>query len=267
MIERTSPEATPEFKQPSDTKHILDFNPDRLMEPTTDCANIGRDKKAEEARPLEAQRSDPDYLAKPIMGVDATREGFQTLENGNSIYDHPFEIADKLNCNQGNAVPGFAGTCGLVSVENVCRLAGKENVTEADIINVAMAHGDCDYHFREQPEENGGTTSEQIRDILSLVGIESAVLGLPSIEDVARNVEAGHGVIAGVDVSEFWDSPFCEGLHAVTVTSVERDSAGNVAGFYVCDSGTGGIDGCRRVGAGVLDSALFEAIVTSKPIR
>ena len=267
MIVRTAPEATPEFKHPSDIKHALDFNPDHLIEPTTDCANIDTDKKAKEARPLEAQRSDPDYLAQPIKGFDATREGIQTLENGNSIYDHPFEMADKLNCDQGNAVPGFMGTCGLVSVENICRLAGKENVTEADIINVAMAHNDCDYHFLKLPEDNGGATSEQIQDILSHVGIESTVLGLPSIEDVARNVEAGHGVIAGVDVSEFWDDSHCEGLHAVTVTSAERDSAGNVTGFYVCDSGTGGIDGCRRVDAGVLDSALFEAIVTSKPIR
>lgn len=43
MIERTTPEATPEFKQPSDAKHTLDFNPDYLMELTTDCANIDTD--------------------------------------------------------------------------------------------------------------------------------------------------------------------------------------------------------------------------------
>lgn len=267
MIERTIPEATPELGQPSDTKRALDFNPDHLMEPTTNRADIDTDNKAKESRPPETQRSDPDYLAQPVKGLDTTQEGFQTLENGNSIYDHPFEVADKLNCNQGNAVPGFMGTCGLVSVENVCRLAGKENVTEADIINVAMAHDDCDYHFRKPPEDNGGTTFKQIQDILSHVGIESTVLGLPSIENVARNVEAGHGVIACVDVSEFWDDSHCEGLHAVTVTSVERDGTGNVAGFYVCDSGTGGIDGCRRVGSDMLGSALFATIVTSKPIR
>ena len=267
MIERTTPEAVPELKQPSGTEYTLDFNPDHLMESAASRLDIGTDEEASETCSLETRRSDSDYLAQPVKGLDATREGFQTLENGNSIYDHPFEVADKLNCNQGNAVPGFMGTCGLVSVENVCRLAGKENVTEADIINVAMAHGDCDYHFRKPPENNGGTTFKQIQDILSHVGIESTVLGLPSIENVARNVEAGHGVIACVDVSEFWDDSHYEGLHAVTVTSVERDSTGNVAGFYVCDSGTGGIDGCRRVGSDMLDSALFTTIVTSKPIR
>lgn len=48
MIELTNPEVTPEFKQPSDTKHILDFNPDRLMEPTTDCANNDTDSDVKE---------------------------------------------------------------------------------------------------------------------------------------------------------------------------------------------------------------------------
>lgn len=48
MIERTTSEATPEPKQPSDTQHILDFNPNHLMEPTTDCANIDTDSGVKE---------------------------------------------------------------------------------------------------------------------------------------------------------------------------------------------------------------------------
>lgn len=48
MIERTTPEATPELKQPFDTRHALDFNPDHLMEPTTDCANIDTGSDAKE---------------------------------------------------------------------------------------------------------------------------------------------------------------------------------------------------------------------------
>lgn len=48
MIEWTNPEATPESKQPSDTKHILDFNPNHLVEPTTDCANTDTDNDARE---------------------------------------------------------------------------------------------------------------------------------------------------------------------------------------------------------------------------
>lgn len=48
MIERIAPEATPESKQPSDTKHILDFNPNHLMEPMADCANIDTDSDVKE---------------------------------------------------------------------------------------------------------------------------------------------------------------------------------------------------------------------------
>ena len=48
MIEWTNPEATPESKQPSDTKHILDFNPNHLVESTADCVNIDTDSDAKE---------------------------------------------------------------------------------------------------------------------------------------------------------------------------------------------------------------------------
>lgn len=48
MIERATPEATPELRQPSGTKRALDFNPDRLMEPTTNCANIDTDSDVKE---------------------------------------------------------------------------------------------------------------------------------------------------------------------------------------------------------------------------
>lgn len=48
MIEWISPEATPESKQPSDTKHTLDFNPNHLMESTTVCVNIDTDSDVKE---------------------------------------------------------------------------------------------------------------------------------------------------------------------------------------------------------------------------
>ena len=44
MIERT----TPEPKQPSDAKYILDFNPNHLIEPMADCANIDTDSGVKE---------------------------------------------------------------------------------------------------------------------------------------------------------------------------------------------------------------------------
>ena len=48
MIERTTPEVTPKFKQSSDTRRTLNFDPDHLMEPTTDCANTDTDNDARE---------------------------------------------------------------------------------------------------------------------------------------------------------------------------------------------------------------------------
>ena len=49
MIERATPEATPKFKQSSDTRRTLNFDPDHLMEPTTDCANTDTDNDAKDS--------------------------------------------------------------------------------------------------------------------------------------------------------------------------------------------------------------------------
>ena len=48
MIERTTPEVTPKFKQSSDTRRTLNFDPDHLVESTTDRVNIDADSDAKE---------------------------------------------------------------------------------------------------------------------------------------------------------------------------------------------------------------------------
>lgn len=237
----------------------LDFDPDKL---------IGGAETKESDAPAgnpEAVLHDPEQLAQPVEGLAETRQDVEQLDNGNTVFDHPQDTGELLNSNQGEAVQGFEQTCGLVSAENIARLAGKD-VSEADVVGIACVNGDCENHRFFHVADNGAATSGQIVDVLRHLGIDAKVDRTPAIDKLAGTVESGRGVIACVEVSWFWESYPFPGGHAVTLTSVERAPDGKVVAFYVCDSGTGGEDSCRRVDAGTLSSALREAVVTEKPI-
>ncbi len=246
----------------------LDFDPDKLIGGNEADESKGREstETLESNKNPETVLHDPEQLAEPIEGLEQTKEGFEQLDNGNTIYDHPRETGKLLNSNQGEAVPGFVGTCGLVSAENVAIMAGKD-VSEADVVNVACKNGDCERHFWLPAEAKGGTTPAAICNVLGHLGISAALDHEPSIDKLADAVESGRGVIACVDVAEFWPNAQQEGGHAVTVTSVERDPEGNVTAFYVCDSGTHGHDAYRRVDVDVFDTSLDYAVTTDSIIR
>lgn len=265
----------------------LDFDPDKLIDGNADKlgATEGDDAPGIPDVPIidvipdsllngiesfyddsETVLHNPEQLAQPVEGLDQTQQDYEQLENGNTVYDHPQETGETLNSNQGKAVPGFVGTCGLVSAENVARMAGKD-VSEADTVGIACENKDCQHHFWWPAEANGGTKPQNICSVLGHLGIDATADYEPSVNEMADAVESGHGVIAFVDVFEFWPDNEQEGGHAVTVTSVERDPDGNIAAFYVCDSGTGGEDACRRVDVDLFDASLNYSVTTNDIIR
>ncbi len=252
----------------------LDFDPDKLIGGVDIAEGEARavfgspenlSGLEEETNP-EAILHDLETLGAPVEGLEKTQQGFEQLENGNTIFDSPFETGEKLNSWQGTAVPRFAGTCGLASAENIARIAGKD-VSEADVIAIACKNKGCDHHFWWPAEANGGTRAADICNVLGHLGIEASYVAEPAIDKLADVVESGRGVIALVDVAEFWPDIDQEGHHAVAVTSVERNPDGDVAAFYVCDSGRNGEAPCRRIDAGLFENSLEHAVVTDNIIR
>ena len=84
---------------------------------------------------------------------------------------------------------------------------------------------------------NGGTSAKARKQILEHFGVPSYT-AKQSIETIAAAVSEGHGVIASVHAERlyFKRRPIHSDLHAITVTSVKKDSKGKILGFYVCDS-------------------------------
>lgn len=215
----------------------------------------------------ESSLSDMSEVTRKVPGLTQTTQATTRLPNGNTMFDSPGATGKGLNNDQGGAVKGFSGTCGLCSCENVARMAGKD-VTEADVVEVALRGGHCSKGSKKAGD-NGGTSPQGRQAILSAMGIDSVIDRDLSIDHIASEIEAGKGVIASVDVARFWPGAKESGSHAITVTSVERDSSGKVVAVYVCDSGSSADDSSRRVDAGTFVRSLTgrPLNVTAKPIR
>lgn len=185
--------------------------------------------------------------------LTATTQIWKTSLDGTTIFDSPVETGAILDANQGK-VAGFEGTCGLVSCVNILRLAGV-NITEEQIVNYASDNSLCD---KGNPcaGDNGGTSFINRQAILAHFGVHSEIVA-SDITNIASAISKGKGVIASFDAGRLWDDPdYYGGGHAVTITSVKKDSSGSILGFYLCDSGTGGKDCSKYYAASHIANSL-----------
>ena len=164
------------------------------------------------------------------------------------MYNKPIDTAQTLIRNQGQNSKNMSGTCGLCQCVNTLRLAGVSNVTEDDVINVALS---CSKNTREgldiynpDPDERGGTTVAGRREILSRYNLQTDIYQIPSnrnkaVSYLAQRVSSGHGVIISVDAGVLWnDSRYLGGGHAVSLISVSASGDR----FIYSDTGTGQIE-------------------------
>lgn len=187
-------------------------------------------------------------IANNSFELSATNQTWATGSDGSMVFNTPIETGGKLNSCQGK-VNGFLGTCGLVSCVNVLRLAGYP-ATESEVVGYAsstsagLGRGKL-CTTNSFPEDNGGTSAKTRQQILQHFGIKSE-LKEASVNNIADAVSDGRGVIISVYAGMLYNGwSNHRDLHAITVTSVKKDRYGNVLGFYICDSGTGGVDSSK----------------------
>lgn len=180
--------------------------------------------------------------------LPATEFGFTDDGNGNLTYDSPQEMAQYLYSSQGSADPRYQGTCGLCSCANVLRLSGV-NYGEGDVLNYAKNQAGLIEFDPNNPDASGGTSPQSRREILEHFGISSGVFpvkmehGIASQEtiiQIANSVADGRGVILSVHADYlYYGRSMGDDYHAVTVSSVVKNSNGDISGFYIADSNIG----------------------------
>ncbi|MCR4739469.1 MAG: hypothetical protein K5886_04320 [Lachnospiraceae bacterium] len=178
------------------------------------------------------------------------------------VFDHPFEPNDYRICDQGSAYPrdadgnstGPTGTCGCCASGTVINKAGG-HTSEKEVVDYALSHGLC--------ASSGGTAPDGWVGILSGAGISASDNSGTSLEELAKKVEEGHGVIIGVSARTYCREmygryfPGAADGHAMVLESVVRDhETGEIIEYVVSDSnGYDTYDACHRVPAKVLEKA------------
>lgn len=201
-------------------------------------------------------RVDAGLADVPVIS-DRLPDGRDTL-----IYGDASDATDFIS-RQGDNPQGFKGTCGLVSCTNVLREFGVE-VSEADVVRHALVNLECNVDVQDA-DASGGTTPDTQARLLGEFGVPASVERHGSLESLAAEVEAGHGVIIGVNAGLLWENPdawdFGQANHAVTVRAVARDPAtGELQGFFIADSGRGlDADARRFVSADLMDQCHIAA--------
>ncbi|MBV8624885.1 MAG: calcium-binding protein, partial [Herbaspirillum sp.] len=171
--------------------------------------------------------------------------------NGVDLLVYGYPGSYQLNYNQGNAVAGYKGTCGETSVANVTML-GDKPVTEKEVVERAIKEGLCDTDSKF-PGARGATTQWDQHQLLEEFGFSSTVADGFNAQKVARDIKEGKGVTVSVYADALWDGSVVPGRafsnHRITVTGVACSaSTGDIAGFYIADSGRGrASDMCRFV--------------------
>ena len=213
---------------------------------------------------LNLIETDSNSIAQVISANQAkelnhTLQTWEKENDGSMIFNTPQETGQTLDSCQGKD-PAFQGTCGLVSCVNVLRLAGYP-ATERMLVNYAsttsagFARGKLCI-TNSFPDDNGGTSALDRQKILAHFGLKNELVEA-NVANISKAVSEGRGVIISVYAGMLYNGwTNHRDLHAITVTSVKLDNLGNVCGFYVCDSGTGGPDNAKYYTAQEISNAL-----------
>jgi uncharacterized Zn-binding protein involved in type VI secretion len=130
--------------------------------------------------------------------------------------------------------------CGVESSRQVINQATGGSVSENALLTQAINSGNASGTPGAALQvANGGTGAAGRQAILAANGVPSTVQG-PSMTNMGLATSRGQGVIANLDAAFLWGGSTPTGsFHAVTVTGVEYDDAGNPVNVIINDTGTG----------------------------
>ena len=153
---------------------------------------------------------------------------------------------------QGNAVKDFKGTCGDCSAANTMTALG-DTKSEAEVVQRARDLNACvdkkiPSFLPESLKEkmrgsNGGTSVAGRSQILDSFGYDCDNRANQSLAEISQQIENGKGAIINVDhrvLNKQRDVTAMNPVgtdHALTITGIEKDVAGNAIGLWIHDTG------------------------------
>jgi uncharacterized Zn-binding protein involved in type VI secretion len=159
--------------------------------------------------------------------------------------------------------------CGVESSRQIINQTTGANVGQETLLNQSMAAGNAT-QIPGNLYASGGTTAAQRVSVLGANGVPAATVPA-TMQNLEVAVSEGRGVISAVDAGVLWPAgtaPLGSG-HAILVTGVEYDDAGNIKNVIINDTGMGTC--AQPVPVATFQSALTARggvphVVTNNPI-
>lgn len=139
-----------------------------------------------------------------------------------------------------NATQQSYNNCGVESSRQLINQATGANVGENALLTQAINSGNAAGTPGAALQfANGGTNPATRQALLAANGVPSIVQPT-TMENLGLAMSRGQGAIVALDAAPLWGPPQPPGsLHAVTVTGIEYDDAGNPTNVIINDTGTG----------------------------
>lgn len=181
------------------------------------------------------------------------------LVDGREVLVYGYPKRNELDYMQGDALPGFLGTCALTSIANMLTQMGRPT-TESQVVTRAIANGWTVSDPALPAWRLGGSNIDDQRQLLESYGVRNqAILGYNEA-GLANLLRGGRGVVVALNAGVLWGEAAYQGNgavnHAVTLTgAVHAHDSGELVGFYLSDSGRGLVNDMTRF----VDIATFRA--------
>lgn len=164
------------------------------------------------------------------------------------VYGYP--KACELDYMQGNAVVGYKGTCGMVSIANLATQANKA-LSEAQVVQTAINNNWCVTSSTATDYQRGASNYVQQQSLLNAYGFKNDVIKGYNEQAIANLIKGGRGVIISLNAGKLWgDNNYLDNggvNHVVTLSGVACDATtGAIKGFYIADSGRGLVSDMTR---------------------
>ncbi|HSX94277.1 MAG TPA: calcium-binding protein, partial [Hydrogenophaga sp.] len=172
------------------------------------------------------------------------------LVDGQEVLVYGYPKRNELDYMQGDAVANYEGTCALTSIANLLTQSGRPT-SESQVVQLAIENRWAVSDPSLPSYQLGGSSVLDQQRILDSYGMRNDVIEGYNEAGMAQLLRSGRGVILAVNAGRLWSEAEYEGggevNHAVTLTgAVFRADDGELAGFYVADSGRARVDDMTR---------------------
>lgn len=254
---------------------LIGGKPAARMGDTVACAGLATDSIQGGAFPVSIERNPAARMSDKTAhgGVIVTGEPTVLIGlagvAGNVLVGTAFCQAAASGRASGATQQSY-NNCGVESSRQIINRATGSNLTEEGLLRSSIDQ-QLAVGGPGQPLAfaDGGTNALTRQAILANSGVPSTVMAT-NPENLGLALSRGQGVIASLDASKLWGPPTPPGsLHAITVTGIEYDDAGNRVAVMINDTGSGQCG--QRVPARQFDEAAAahthsQLNVTTNPI-